>query len=57
MTKTIKIAPSILTADFGRLGEFVAELEKAGADMIHLDVLDGQFAPPPEPEPPLRRGT
>ncbi len=45
MTNKIKIAPSILTADFARLGEAVAELEKCGADMIHLDVLDGQFAP------------
>ncbi len=53
MTKTIKISPSILTADFGRLGEFVATLEKAGADMIHLDVLDGQFTPTMTFGPPM----
>src|ERR1700752_876686 len=42
---TIKIAPSILAADFARLGEQVAEAEQAGADRIPIDVMDGNFVP------------
>ena len=41
----IKIAPSILSADFGRLGEQVADAESGGADCIHVDIMDGQFVP------------
>jgi ribulose-phosphate 3-epimerase len=45
MPRPIQIAPSVLPADFSRLGEEVAALEKAGVDLIQWDVMDGQFVP------------
>ena len=43
--RTVKLAPSILAADFARLGEHVAEAERAGASRIHVDIMDGHFVP------------
>ena len=45
MSRTIQIAPSILSADFGRLAEEIGAISSGGADLIHVDVMDGHFVP------------
>ncbi|MFZ9274979.1 MAG: ribulose-phosphate 3-epimerase, partial [Ilumatobacteraceae bacterium] len=45
MARPIQIAPSVLPADFSKLGDAIVALDKAGVDLIQWDVMDGQFVP------------
>ena len=51
----VQIVPSILAADFARLGEQVKQVERAGAQMIHVDIMDGHFVPNLTMGPPVTK--
>ncbi len=55
ITQTVKIAPSILSADFTRLAEEITDVERSGCDVIHVDVMDGHFVPNLTLGPPVIR--